>query len=196
MGHKMDQADDVILNNINRADCYDPVSVANYVIALSRADKVRKYRKITLIKLIKLVYIAHGWTLYKYKRPLIDEAPEAWLYGPIIPSIYHAFKHYGNKPIKKLGNIVNFVTGEYERPPDIQDAKIQALLQKVWQQYKFFNAIDLADLTHMPHTAWYRLVDPKRGERRLKNEQLDNVAIREEFQYWAEEIALAFLDDL
>jgi len=51
------------------------------------------------MQLIKLVYIAHGWTLGLYNQPLIGKQVEAWTYGPVIPSVYHDFKHYGRDPI-------------------------------------------------------------------------------------------------
>src|SRR5208282_4587731 len=70
---------------------YPSMAVANWFIEnLSRVDP---------LKLQKLVYFAHGWHLALRDQPLIDELVEAWDYGPVVPSLYHQFKRYGNQSI-------------------------------------------------------------------------------------------------
>ena len=73
------------------------VSVANYFIGKGIESGI----EVTPMKLIKLVYVAHGWYLGNYQKPLIGEASEAWKYGPTIPSLYHSFKQLGNQKITK-----------------------------------------------------------------------------------------------
>jgi antitoxin SocA-like protein len=65
--------------------------VANEFIRLAEADG----RALTPLQVIKLAYIAHGWMLALYQRPLISDSIEAWKYGPVIPTLYHALKKYG-----------------------------------------------------------------------------------------------------
>src|SRR5687767_12203236 len=74
---------------------YDPKSIANYFIDLAAAEG----KKLTPLQLIKLVYIAHGWYLGLTGKPLINESPQAWQYGPVIPSLYHALKIHGNDAV-------------------------------------------------------------------------------------------------
>ena len=76
---------------------YPAIAVANEFLDLSFIEK----NLITPLKLQKLVYICHGRHLGFYAYPLIKERVEAWSYGPVIPIIYHQFKHYGNKDIQK-----------------------------------------------------------------------------------------------
>jgi len=71
------------------------LAVANYFIKKGIDTK----KSVSPMKLQKLVYFAHGWRLALYNSPLIDEAIQAWQYGPVIPGIYHEFKHYGNRDI-------------------------------------------------------------------------------------------------
>lgn len=43
----------------------------------------------------KLVYFCHGRNLDIRSQPLVSDHFEAWQYGPVHPSIYHEFKHFG-----------------------------------------------------------------------------------------------------
>lgn len=56
----------------------------------------------TQMKLHKLLYYAHGWHLGFTGEPLLDEAIEAWAYGPVVPSIYQELKMLGSAPIDRL----------------------------------------------------------------------------------------------
>jgi uncharacterized phage-associated protein len=74
---------------------YDPKAIANYFIARAAADG----KRLTPLQLIKLVYIAHGWYLGLTGEPLINEPPEAWQYGPVIPSLYPSSAYSLSSPI-------------------------------------------------------------------------------------------------
>ena len=75
---------------------YKPKDIADYFL-LKGADDAN----MTPMKLIKLVYIAHGWSLGLYNKTLINEQPQAWKFGPVIPSLYDEFKEFGNKKIER-----------------------------------------------------------------------------------------------
>ncbi|RYE90398.1 MAG: DUF4065 domain-containing protein [Cytophagaceae bacterium] len=77
---------------------YDAVAIANYFIQKSLDTGV----EVTPMKLLKLVYISHGWSLALLNEPLINEAVEAWTYGPVIPSLYQELKEYGRERVTKL----------------------------------------------------------------------------------------------
>jgi len=77
---------------------YNPLAVANYFIYKSIDEGV----SITPMKVLKLVYIAHGWHLGIRKEPLITEQTEAWKYGPVVESVYIAFKKYGKNDIDAM----------------------------------------------------------------------------------------------
>jgi uncharacterized phage-associated protein len=46
----------------------------------------------TNMKLQKLLYYAQGQYLAEHEEPLFDEDIEAWSHGPVVPSVYRAFK--------------------------------------------------------------------------------------------------------
>jgi uncharacterized phage-associated protein len=96
------------------------------------------------MKLTKLTYIAHGWYLGLKGVSLIDENPEAWMYGPVIPRIYHEFKHWGRRPIKM----------EFEEHVVLSDPEDEAFLDKIWQVYGQLSAVRLSAMTHQANTPW------------------------------------------
>jgi uncharacterized phage-associated protein len=75
---------------------YEAKAVANHFLDLAQDSR----GTLSPMKIQKLVYFSHGWHLsINNGRALIDEAVQAWTYGPVIPSLYHEFKKYGNGPI-------------------------------------------------------------------------------------------------
>ncbi len=118
-------------------------AVANEFIRLSGEDG----RTFTPLQIIKLVYIAHGWMLALYQRPLIVDRIEAWKYGPVIPHLYHDLKKFGAGSVsEKLGS--NF-------PPAAPlDPKETDLVRQVYERYGKMNGIQLSRLTHQPGTPW------------------------------------------
>ncbi len=129
---------------------YSAFEVANYFIAKS----LQTGKDLSPMKLQKLVYFAHGWYLAMYRKPLINETVEAWRFGPVIPSLYEAFKSYGNNNIllpykDPLGNV-----------PRIEDIPTLEFLDTIWELYADFSAVQLSNSTHEKGTPWYQTVEP------------------------------------
>jgi uncharacterized phage-associated protein len=118
-------------------------TVTNEFIRLARADG---RRSLTPLQLIKLTYIAHGWMLALYQRPLIVDPIEAWKYGPVITDLYHSMKMYG----------AGFVTERLAGDDEILGDDERDLIQQVYRVYGRFNGIQLSQLTHQPGTPWYQ----------------------------------------
>lgn len=119
--------------------------VANYFLEKSFDEGV----PLTQMKLLKLVYIAHGWHRGYFKTNLINEAVEAWRYGPVIPDLYRKIKQYGRRTID----------APIDDYPSIQDMPLPhestiALLDHVWNSYKHLDGIQLSALTHELGTPW------------------------------------------
>jgi uncharacterized phage-associated protein len=152
---------------------YPAKAVANYFI--NKANKEGDIN-FTPMKLLKLLYIAHGWNLAIFDKPLIDEPIEAWSYGPVVPAVYHAVKHFGlkviNEPIEdmnvnsngqlKLDNYhVNF------------DKETEALLDKIITTYKQKTGIELSNWSHNKDGPWCTTWNGGRGINQvISNEQL------------------------
>lgn len=122
---------------------YNSHQIANYFIRKSHATGI----ELTPMKLIKLCYIAHGWHLGLYDKELLDEAIYAWKFGPVIRTIYHDFKKYGNSQISKL-----YSDGENNYP--LPDKEIEEFLDTVWASYGKYDGVHLSALTHQENTPW------------------------------------------
>ncbi|HWJ25663.1 MAG TPA: type II toxin-antitoxin system antitoxin SocA domain-containing protein, partial [Flavisolibacter sp.] len=107
----------------------NPIAVANYFIKKANDEGI----ELTLMKLVKLVYIAHGWHLALKDNELIDEAVQAWKYGPVVPSVYQVFKRFGNAQVTQAGYIVE--DGQLITPT-ITDEDEKHFLDEVWEVYK------------------------------------------------------------
>lgn len=124
---------------------YSAIAVANYFVQKALTDNA----DMTPIKLVKLTYIAHGWHLaITGGKPLISESVLAWRYGPIVQSVYNAFKKYGREQVTSL----EFDFGN--RVATVEDRKTKEILNRVWEVYKDFTGPQLSALTHKSDTPW------------------------------------------
>ncbi|MBC6400581.1 MAG: SocA family protein [Ekhidna sp.] len=128
---------------------YKSISIANYLIEKS----IYEGMEITPMKVLKLTYIAHGWYLGLQKKPLITEQTEAWKYGPVIPNIYHYFKHYGSNDINEL-YFPDLIEDKKEYNFMSENEEINSFLNEIWKVYKNFKGGELSDLTHKKGTPW------------------------------------------
>lgn len=120
---------------------FNPIQIANYLIAKS----FETGNLLTPMKILKLVYLAHGWHLAVRDKSLITEIAEAWKYGPVIPSVYNAYKKFGHDFITSMVNI-NF--------PNEIDKNTANLLDKVFDTYKDRDGLQLSNLTHLANSPW------------------------------------------
>ena len=138
----------------------DALSVANYFIKIANECK----REIRPLGLLKRVYIAHGFSLAINNTSLLDprfDDVEAWRYGPVIPSVYHSFKHLRNSPITDNDyaprlqiddcGIFRFQT------PILEDVDAQKIVKMVWARYLNCSDNQLVTITHQDGTPWKRL---------------------------------------
>ena len=140
--------------NVRHMGPYSPFTVSRFFIERASQNPAG----LSPMKLIKLVYISHGWNLAFYDEGLIYEPVQAWQYGPVIESLYHAFKQYGNASIS-----ADEVRSIEALPTDPADNGA-GLLEKVWQKYSGLSAVHLSALTHQPGTPWYTVWNEKGGK--------------------------------
>ena len=120
---------------------HDSRTVANRFLQRAKAAD----NTLTPMQLLKLVYMAHGWMLGLYGRPLIRDEVQAWQYGPVIPRLYKAIRDYrGAAVTSKIDAPANDDLDEYE----------QDIVRQVYDIYGNKSGPALSRLTHAAGTPW------------------------------------------
>ena len=111
--------------------CHD---VAKYILSLSDEDAGDL---ISNLKIQKLVYYVQGFHLAIYDKPLFPEAIEAWIRGPVVPVLFHAYEKHGLEPIPRPENI-DF---------SIYTSEEKELIDDIYAVYGQFSAWKLQSMT-------------------------------------------------
>lgn len=114
---------------------YDAQTIAEYFLSLVDPEAGDA---ITNLKLQKLLYYAQGLHLALFNQPLFAEPIEAWMHGPVVPTVYHRYKSFGANPLP--------VSEAFD--PTTLDAETQAFLNEVYEVYGQFSAWKLRNMTH------------------------------------------------
>lgn len=117
---------------------YTAIEIANWYIERATADG----EVLTNLKIQKLLHIANGWALCFFDEPLFNDKIEAWPYGPVVPSVYKEFKHYGAGSVEQT-----------DFAPNV-DEQTKKVLESVWRFYGGKTAITLVALTHKENSPW------------------------------------------
>ena len=152
---------------------YSAKAVANYFLEKHSEEEISP------LKIQKLVYIAHGWHLAFHDSPLVDdEYAEAWEYGPVFPSLYHEFKHYGRMPIGEFATTTYFNSegNLVEKIPKVNEAdqRTRQFLNKIWEVYGMYEGMDLSGMCHRENSPW----DKARKNSTKRNVHIENSEIR------------------
>ena len=105
------------------------------------------------MQLLKLVYIAHGWMLGLYGRPLIRDEIQAWKYGPVIPDLYAAIRHYRGNPVEDIP--VSWT--ENQQLDELEND----LITQVYDKYGHLSGPALSQLTHQKNSPWHAVYDSR-----------------------------------
>ncbi|MEN4768983.1 Panacea domain-containing protein [Duffyella gerundensis] len=124
---------------------YSPLLIANKFIELGLANNT----PITQMQAQKLTYIAHGVSLGHRGAGILSDPVCAWRYGPVMPSLYHALKHYGKTPICQPVDMTNASSSN-------NDQYLNGLVRNVFDTYGKYNAETLSEFTHRSGTPWYQ----------------------------------------
>lgn len=148
--------------------------------------------QLTNLHLQKVIYLIHGFTLAINDAPIInvdfDECIEAWRLGPVIPSIYHEFKHLadntiGNEKESILTSTIDSNLIEFYKPTlsntvikKISDWVIKKIITK---NDKLRPASKLVELTHLEGSPWHEVF--QEGKRHV---EIENSRIQEYFVWY------------
>lgn len=138
------------------------ISIANEFIKRAKAEN---YKTLTPLKLMKLTYIAYGFGLafgVKMIDPRFNKV-EAWKYGPVIPSVYHTFKHFVNNNVTELGVVLKDENENGECVKEVpmfskeeEDGTAGKIIDLVWKRYKILRADELVTILHAIGSPWQK----------------------------------------
>lgn len=111
---------------------YSAKEIANYIVTVFQ----KRHEAITNLKLQKLVYYAQAWHLALYDEPIFKERIEAWIHGPVVPTVFNEFKAYRWQPISKPVSFFQFPEHAHRH------------LNEVVRVYGKFDGVTLERMTH------------------------------------------------
>ena len=127
---------------------FPAIILANYFVKKSIDEEM----PMTNLKVNKLVYLSHGWHLGFYETPLIREDIEVWQFGPVVRSVYDAFKKYGKHSITKPAT--TGFSDEMKEIGELADDDTIQFLGKIWNHYRDWEPWQLSALTHEDNSPW------------------------------------------
>lgn len=147
------------------------IQVAKYLIKLAHNEREELLSKgqtdllrdqltcdMTHLKLQKLVYFAEATHLAINDQELFEEPIEAWELGPVIRSVYEAFRDHGR----------HVIDPEHGSEDGI-DEYTRHFLRQVWNEFGKYSATQLVELTHR-HEPWRNAM--KRTPKTLDKEEM------------------------
>ena len=84
----------------------------------------------------ELLYYQQGYHLAAFGTPLFSEDVEAWMYGPVVPTVYDVFSAYGSSALPVVESEISLSEEE------------EILFSQVYDAYREFSAIGLMNRTH------------------------------------------------
>lgn len=122
--------------------------VSNSILKRAFQEKI----DITPMKLQKMIYFVYRDYLQETERALFDERFETWKFGPVLPSVYNAFRKYGANSIKEFAKELD---GKSIRIVDEEKSPIfHRIVDNIWDKCKWYDGIYLSSVTHLENTAW------------------------------------------
>lgn len=94
-------------------------------------------------KIQKLVYYAYVWYIVdnndtnNISNVLFNEKPQAWVHGPVFPSLYEEYRKFGRENIPKLDSITIKL-----------NENIKKFLDEIWKIFGRYDGDELEILTH------------------------------------------------
>lgn len=128
-------------------------------------------QSLTVMQLLKLVYIAHGWMLALYHRPLVDDDIEAWQYGPVIRNLYNEIRVAKGKRV--FPDSLNDAIARLDSPGSLDKYETD-LIQQVFNRYGEFSGNALSRLTHSKGSPWDQVYDAEHWGARISDDRIES----------------------
>lgn len=137
---------------------HNPIDVANYIVWRANVAD----HPITHLKLQKLLYYVVARFAKEYDAKLINEDVMKWQYGPVVKSVYHHFKLWGQKEITSslayllpTSDVFNLKFADVNEINENlhNQVEVERQVSYVLNELLACSAFDLVDRTHQ-ESAW------------------------------------------
>ena len=118
----------------------------------------------------KLLYLSHMLLVGGEGIPLVEENFEAWDYGPVLPSVYHSAKAFGNKSIRNIYKSHNALNDE-------NSPREMYVIRDLVEFNKKKKPFELVSITHWEGGAWAKNYTPG-----MRGNIIPNADILEEYK--------------
>ena len=125
------------------------------------------------LKLQKLLYFAQGYSYAFYDQELFCEDMEAWVHGPVVPSVYYTYRSFSFNPIN-----ISYQLSEF-------DPRTLDVLNYVKEKFSKYDSKFLEAMTHNqePWLLAREGLDPdERSEKTISKQSIANYFINSVFQ--------------
>ena len=141
------------------------ITIANSFLDIAASSE----EELTPMQIQKLVYFSHGWHLAFKQEPLSAEHAQAWRWGPVFPTLYHAAKKWGSGSIMdriRVPEIDYSIRFLQRNKPGIssEDTFATELIKRVWKVYGHMTGVELSQLTHDPDGPWQKIRSASQGD--------------------------------
>jgi uncharacterized phage-associated protein len=119
---------------------------------------LRGCKDISNLKLQKLLYFANLVYISVFDRPLFLEKVKAWKLGPVVGSLYHEYKQYGNRPITEEAHNTN-------------NEILEQVIEFVMNVFGCKTAPELVDITHIDDPIYEAAI--ARSDRIMRHNKVD-----------------------
>lgn len=130
------------------------MDIANLLIQ----NSIIRGTKLSNLRLQKILYLIQASFLQRFNQQLFPDTFEAWTYGPVIPSVYHAFKHNGSNTISKTLSDDESETLELL----LSNSEIMETVTFVEDTYTGVDDFGLVEVTHT-YGPWKKYYSPYRN---------------------------------
>lgn len=142
-----------------RAKMHDARGIANFFLDYADEKKI----SVKLMSLLKMIFYAHGWYLSMKDKPLVAQEFEAWEYGPVVRSVWEAFKTSGKRPLHQRALRLDVVSRVYSEVREPLSAEEATFLRQIFDAYCHVDAFDLSAATHAEGSPWDKIWNAPNG---------------------------------
>jgi len=116
------------------------------------------------IAIQKMLYFAQGFYLAENsKSVLFADKIYAWQYGPVVKSVYHELKVFGNNYITDLSQEANYVNVHLFDEKELSPTSVD-FLKGIWDALKDYQPFKLVEMTHAKGSPWYSIYETHNGD--------------------------------